>query len=100
ILTIATKQSTWQFAQTALARPLGFLLASWMRDPQGIYFGGNEMQLTPRQMLAFGEMYRQRGRVNGKVIVSESWVAESWRVRTHSPRNGQGYGYGWWSRDI
>ena len=63
ILTKATGKSTWQFAQEALAKPLGFSLSPWMRDPQGIYFGGNEMVMTPRQMLAFGEMYRNGGRV-------------------------------------
>ena len=62
ILTKATGKSTWQFAQDTLARPLGFSLAQWTRDPQGIYFGGNEMVMTPRQMLAFGELYRNKGR--------------------------------------
>ena len=57
ILTKATGRSTWQFAQEALAKPLGFTLAQWPRDPQGIYFGGNDMLMTPRQMLAFGELY-------------------------------------------
>ena len=57
ILTQATRTSTWQFAQDALARPLGFTLARWPQDPQGIYFGGNDMLLTPRQMLAFGELH-------------------------------------------
>ena len=33
-------------------QPLGITLARWTRDPQGIYFGGNEMLMTPRQMIA------------------------------------------------
>jgi CubicO group peptidase (beta-lactamase class C family) len=98
ILTKATRRSTWQFAQETLARPLGFSLAPWMRDPQGIYFGGNEMVMTPAQMLAFGELYRNAGRVNGQQVVPSAWVTESWRPRTTSRFNGQGYGYGWWSR--
>jgi CubicO group peptidase (beta-lactamase class C family) len=61
ILAKATGMSTWQFAQNALAKPLGFSLPQWPRDPQGIYFGGNEMLMTPRQMLAFGEMYLRKG---------------------------------------
>jgi CubicO group peptidase (beta-lactamase class C family) len=69
-----------------------------MRDPQGIYFGGNEMVMTPRQMLAFGELYRNGGRVQGRQVVPEDWVRESFRPRTTSRFNGQGYGYGWWSR--
>ena len=84
ILTSATGSSTRDFAQEVLAGPLGFELAPWPRDPQGIYFGGNDMLLTPRQMLAFGEMYLRRGRANGKQIVPESWVDASWVPRTRS----------------
>jgi CubicO group peptidase (beta-lactamase class C family) len=101
ILTKATGKSTWQFAQEALAKPLGFTLARWPQDPQGIYFGGNEMLLTPRQMLAFGELYLNRGRVNGQQIVSSRWVDLSFVPRVASPREyGRFYGYGWWIRDL
>ena len=100
ILTKATGTSTWRFAQETLARPLGFSLAPWTRDPQGIYFGGNEMVMTPKQMLAFGELYLNKGRHGDKQIIPENWVRESLRPRTRSPRNNQGYGYGWWSRDF
>ena len=37
IVTKVTGRSTWQFAQEALAKPLGFTLAQWPRDPQGIF---------------------------------------------------------------
>ena len=106
ILTQATKRSTWEFAQDALARPLGFTLAPWLRDPQGIFFGGNEMVMTPAQMLAFGELYLNQGRLParagspGQQLDPERWIEESFRVRTHSRFNGQGYGYGWWSREF
>ena len=39
ILSQTTGQNTLQFAREALGRPLGFHLAAWPRDPQGIYFG-------------------------------------------------------------
>jgi CubicO group peptidase (beta-lactamase class C family) len=101
ILTKTTKQTTWRFAQQALAKPLGFTLAQWPRDPQGIYFGGNEMLMTPRQMLAFGELYLNGGRVDGRQIVPESWVETSCVPRTHSRFDSdRGYGYGWWIRDF
>ena len=100
ILTKATGKSTWQFAQETLARPLGFSLAPWTRDPQGIYFGGNEMVMTPKQMLAVGDLYRNKGRLGARQIIPEEWVRESLRPRTRSRRNDQGYGYGWWSREF
>ena len=101
ILTKATKTSTWQFAQTVLARPLGLTLARWPRDPQGIYFGGNDMLVTPRQMIAFGELFLNRGRHGDTHIVPASWVDESCEPRTVSRWNpDQRYGYGWWIRDF
>jgi CubicO group peptidase (beta-lactamase class C family) len=101
ILTKASKTSTHQFAAQALAKPLGFTLARWPRDPQGIYFGGNEMLMTPRQMIAFGELWRNRGRVGGRQVVPEAWVETSCVPRTRSRWDpDREYGYGWWIQEI
>jgi len=115
ILTTVTGTSTLQFANEALAQPLGFSFAPWPRDPQGIYFGGNDMLMTPRQMLAFGELYLNKGRVNGRQVLPTAWVARSCegRVRNRRPGNpafdpsggvdpmrDRRYGYGWWVHDI
>lgn len=100
ILTKATRTSTWQFAQETLARPLGFTLARWPRDPQGVYFGGNEMLLTPRQMIAFGEMYLNRGRIGQRQVVPEGWVKASFMPRGRSDWSGREYGYGWWISEV
>jgi CubicO group peptidase (beta-lactamase class C family) len=101
ILTRATKRSTYQFATDVLARPLGISLAQWRRDPQGIYFGGNEMLMTPRQMIAVGELYLNGGRARGRQIVPESWVTTSCTPRTRSRWDpDREYGYGWWIQDV
>jgi CubicO group peptidase (beta-lactamase class C family) len=100
ILTQVTGVSTWQFANEALAKPLGFTLARWPQDPQGIYFGGNDMLLTPRQMLAFGELYLNDGRVGDRQIVPSAWIERSFVPRGRSSWSGQQYGYGWWMRDF
>jgi CubicO group peptidase (beta-lactamase class C family) len=100
ILTKATRTSTWQFASDTIAKPLGFTLARWPQDPQGIYFGGNDMLMTPRQMLAFGELYLDRGRAGGRQIVPESWIDRSFITRGRSPISDQEYGYGWWMREL
>lgn len=101
ILTKATGQSTWAFAQGALARPLGFTLSRWPRDPQGFYFGGNDMLMTPKQLLALGELYRNRGRRGNQQLLPESWVDLSCTGRGRSRFNpDQTYGYGWWLRDF
>ena len=106
ILTKATGASTWQFAQDSLAKPLGFTLPRWPQDPQGIYFGGNDMLLTPRQMLSFGELYLRHGRISVKgsdpttQVVPRKWIEQSFVPRGVSPISGNQYGYGWWMREI
>lgn len=101
ILTRATKMSTWQFAQQALAKPLGFTLARWATDPQGIYFGGNEMLLTPRQMIEFGELYLNNGKAGDQQILPKSWIDQTQigrgRSRWGSDRE---YGLGFWIREL
>ncbi|KAA0018295.1 serine hydrolase [Salinicola corii] len=94
-LTEATGRSTLALTRDWLGDPLGIAIPPWTRDPQGIYFGGNEMGLTPQALLRFGEMVRQRGRYGGQVVLSTAWVERSWQPRTRSFFNGDDYGYGW-----
>jgi CubicO group peptidase (beta-lactamase class C family) len=101
ILTKATRMSTWAFLQESLGKPLGFTFSRWARDPQGIYFGGNEMLMTPRQMVAFGQLYLNRGRVGERQVIPASWIDASCTPRGRSRFNpDQTYGYGWWMRDF
>ena len=101
ILTKTTGTSTWQFTQDALAAPVGFRLAKWPQDPQGVYFGGNEMLLAPKQMVAIGELYLNRGKSSGRQIVPASWIDTSCEPRTTSAWDSERqYGYGWWIQDF
>lgn len=98
ILTRATGMSTLEYGRRYLARPLGITLPAWLRDPQGVYFGGNEMTMTPRAMMAVGDLYRRGGSVDGFEVVSPEWVRESFTPRTASRYSRRQYGYGWWMR--
>jgi CubicO group peptidase (beta-lactamase class C family) len=99
ILTRSTKMSTYRFAQRQLATPLGIELRPWQTDPQGIYFGGNDMYLTPRDMLKIGTLFLNGGAVKGRQVVPRAWVDSSFVTRTTSRFNGNQYGYGWWTRN-
>jgi CubicO group peptidase (beta-lactamase class C family) len=99
VLTRATGQSTWAFGRRSLA-PLGIRLRPWTTDPQGVFFGGNEMRMTPREMLAFGRLYLDGGRTpDGTQLLPRAWIDSSWVPRTTSSWSGNAYGYGWWMRD-
>jgi CubicO group peptidase (beta-lactamase class C family) len=83
---------------------MGVRLRPWTTDPQGIYFGGNEMRLTPREMLKFGELYRNGGIVRSgdstRQVIPKAWIDSSWVRRTQSNWSGNGYGYGWWMTEF
>jgi CubicO group peptidase (beta-lactamase class C family) len=80
LLTKATGRSTHQFASEVL---------------------GNEMQMTPPQMLALGELYLARGRAGGRQVVPAAWIDRSCTPRTRSRWDAdREYGYGWWIREL
>jgi CubicO group peptidase (beta-lactamase class C family) len=101
ILTTQSGRSTLQLARDWLGPLDGFAIASWERDPQGIYLGGNLMAMSPRSLLAFGEFYRSGGVTpDGRRLIPARWIEASWTPRTSSRYTGDGYGYGWFSRRI
>jgi CubicO group peptidase (beta-lactamase class C family) len=101
ILTRVSGVSTLEFARRHLGTPLGITIPAWTRDPQGIYLGGNEMHLRPRDLLEIGELYLNDGRVGDRQVVSEAWLRESAVPRTVSRFSGtRAYGYGWWLREL
>ncbi|MEL6654384.1 MAG: serine hydrolase, partial [Bacteroidota bacterium] len=61
------------------------------------YFGGG-MMITSRDMLKFGQLYLNGGTWQGKRIISEEWIEQSWQkhVRLQDTRDKNEYGYQWW----
>jgi CubicO group peptidase (beta-lactamase class C family) len=101
ILTRATGMDTRSFAQRFLLNPLNAKITYWSQDPQGIYFGGNNMEMTPRDMLAFGQMYLDEGQFQGRQVIPSNWVEVSHEAHASSPwGRGRSYGYGWWLREF
>lgn len=98
-LATATGQSLLALARERLGKPLGIEIPGWRRDPQGFYFGGNEMTLTPRGMLRIATLMRDRGRVGNSQVIAQNWIDASLTRRTQSPFSGLGYGYGWFLSD-
>jgi CubicO group peptidase (beta-lactamase class C family) len=91
------------FADTLLFNPIGINVSDWPADKLGNTFGGSELRLKSRDMIKFGLLYLNEGRIDDKQIISKSWIIEStseqvvlneWDVLP----NANGYGYYWWRR--
>lgn len=101
ILTREGGESSLALARDWFAPVDDFAIGGWERDPQGIYLGGNQMAMSPRSLLAFGEVYRNGGLAPDRTrVISEDWIEQSWIERTQSRFTGDGYGYGWFLHDI
>lgn len=100
VLAKATGQSLRAFAQEQLFDPLGTTIRSWQQDPQGYYFGGNNMALPPRGLLRFGQLYLNRGTLNGTRVLPADWVTRSWRTYVRSTYRDHQYGYLWFTRTM
>jgi CubicO group peptidase (beta-lactamase class C family) len=99
ILTRSSGRNTLALARDWLGDVDGFRISHWQRDPQGIYFGGNQMAMSTRSLLAFGELHRRGGIArDGRRIVSADWIRQAWQPRTQSRFTGDDYGFGWFLR--
>lgn len=100
ILTRESGKSTLELAEQWLEPLDGFEIADWERGPQGVYLGGNQVAMSPKSLLAFGELYRNGGKAGGQQIVSPDWIEASWKPRTRSMHSGESYGYGWFLAEM
>jgi len=100
VLSQLTGRSLYELANDWLGKPLGIEFAPWTRDPQGYYLGGNEMALSPLHLVKLGELYLANGVINGQKLLDTNWVQDAFTPRTRSVYSGDGYGYGWFLRQL
>ena len=80
ILERATGQSVAHYLQEKIWKPLGMEFpASWSLDSEKTGFEKMESGINARSIdfAKFGRLFLNRGRWNGKRIISEQWVVES-----------------------
>ncbi|WP_251953744.1 serine hydrolase domain-containing protein [Salinibacter ruber] len=100
VLAEASGRSLRAFAQDRLFDPLGVRIRSWQQSPTGRYFGGNNMALTPRAMLRFGQLYLNGGRYRGRQVLPSDWVDLSWRTYVRSTYRDHQYGHLWFTHEL
>lgn len=92
VLVRASGRTLHQLAREWLGAPLGIAIPDWPRAPEGLHFGGNEMLMSPRALLAFGEACRR----GGGGVIPAAFLQAAWVPQARSDWSGQLYGLGWW----
>ena len=77
VLEQVTGQSTCAFAHDRLLRPLGITAEHWGRDPTGVYSGGYNLYMTPRELARYGQLIASGGSFGGRQLVDADWVERS-----------------------
>jgi CubicO group peptidase (beta-lactamase class C family) len=99
ILRVATGATPLEYAEERLFGPMGIESPPWVAAANGTEYGGWGLSLTARELLRFGELYRNRGDWLGKSVVPAEWTDESTTPRCDTPWGGK-YAYHFWVPDL
>ncbi len=99
VITRASGLKVPAFADRYLFGPLGITQYRWpitnSRGNQGLAMTGGGLQLRPRDMAKFGQLYLDGGVWKGQRLISETWIKESTRKHSTSDLYGEDFGYLW-----
>ena len=90
-----------EYADEVLFGPLGVRERRWEELREGYVNGGAGIDLRPRDLARFGQLYLQEGWSGGESIVPPVWIAEAttrrfaWTSRA-GPIEHSTYGFLWW----
>jgi CubicO group peptidase (beta-lactamase class C family) len=99
IVQYATGQSLLDFANQVLFGPMEFRHQEWMhQDPAGFDLAAYGLRLRPIDMQKFGILFLNRGCWDGKQLLSQNWVRQSFTawIRSKPEFERANYGWYWW----
>ena len=101
ILQKVTGMTMVDYLSPRLFEPLGIQKPTWETDPKGINVGGWGLSVRTEDISKLGQLYLQKGKWEGKQLLSEAWVEAATSNQTSNGSNpesdwDQGYGYQFW----
>ncbi len=89
-------------SQFALFDPMGIPRSRWESLYGGFYNGGSGIDLRPRDLARFGQLYLQNGSSGGRQLLPGEWVElttapAGFGATTFGPLGRVGYGHLWWT---
>ena len=99
VITRASGLRIPDFTDRYLFDPLGITDYRWpitnSRGSQGLAMTGGGLNLRPRDMAKFGQLYLNGGVWEGRRVISEEWIKTSTSKQATSDLYGEDFGYLW-----
>lgn len=104
IVTKATGQTVLDYLKPRLFEPLGIDQPEWGVTSEGYSLGGYGLSIRTEDVARFGQLYLQKGKWQGKQLLSEKWVEEATARQVDNSKAPsartvdwqQGYGFQFW----
>ncbi|MDB5148498.1 MAG: serine hydrolase [Mucilaginibacter sp.] len=90
-----------KYSAEKLFKPLGISNYRWQYTPQNVPNTAGGLQMRSLDYAKFGQLYKNGGTWNGKQVIPQSWVKESFTKHLTLPKDvvGEGfYGYLFWNK--
>ena len=85
-----------ELVQERVGKEIGLHDFPWMLSPEGVCSGGNGVSLTTEDMLRIGLLYLNKGKWNGKQLISEEWIDDAMGYTNPiAPVDGLQYNFHW-----
>ena len=101
LVAAATGKNVADYLSEKIWQPFGMESDAtwWLASDDGLEIGGSGLSATLRDYARFGLFMLNRGIVDGKPTLPESWISDA---TTAGPNemDGSGYGYMWWLLDM
>lgn len=97
----ATRSRMSDFARKHLFAPLGITRWRWDDDAAGMTKGQGNLRMSTRSLARLGDLVAHSGRVDGRRIVSASWISAMLAPRVAiaaDDRYAHAYGYFWYRK--
>lgn len=100
LVSSATKKPLAQYLSEKVWKPYGMERdATWLLGSTGHEISGCCFQAATQDMARFGMFILDGGRVGGKPVLPEGWLAQAAVKQADIGAPGRGYGFQWWTYD-
>ena len=89
-----------KYADKKIFKPLGITMYQWQYTPQNVPNTAGGIQMNALDFAKFGQLYKNKGKWEGKQIIPEAWVNKTFTKYKSIPgRNNEFYGYLFWNKN-